>query len=102
MGAPLFYIFSLQKVCHRLLLPFEFTTRILSGDGEPEVATTIDYEAVTCRNVQTRERGTVGIVAGGVDGIARTIDLGCEDHFAQIVTADGYAGDRSCGSNCTA
>lgn len=102
MGAPLFYIFSLQKVCHRLLLPFEFTTRILSGDGEPEVATTIDYEGVTCRNVQTRERGTVGIVAGGIDGITRAINLGREGHIAQIVAADGYAGDGCRGSDAAA
>ena len=54
------------------------------------------------RYIQTRERGTVGIVVGGGDGIARTIYLGCEDHVTQIATTDGNAGDRSRSSNCAA
>ena len=54
----------------------------MSGDGKPEVATTIDHETLASRYVQTRERGTVGIVTGGVDGIASTIHLGRECHIA--------------------
>ena len=80
-------------------LAFVKDNSILSGDGEPEVATTIDHEAVATSNVQTRERGTVGVVAGGVDGLARTIDLGREGHVAQIGSADDHAGDRCRSSN---
>ena len=69
--------------------------RSLSGDGEPEVATTIDYEAVTSRYVQTRERGTVGIVAGGVDGITSTVDLGGEGHLTEVAAADHDRSERS-------
>ena len=83
-------------------LLFEFTTRVLGGDGEPKATTTIDHETMTCRYIQTRERGTVGIVAGGIDGIARAIDLGREGHIAQIVAADGYAGDGCRGSDTAA
>ena len=82
------------------LLPFEFTTRVLSGDSEPKVATTIDHETMTSRYVQTRERGTVGIVAGGVDSIARTVHLGREGHITQIIAADGYAGDKIGRASC--
>ena len=74
----------------------------MGGDGEPEVATTIDHEAMASRYVQTRERGTVGIVAGGIDGVARAIDLGREGHVAQIVAADGYAGDGCRGCDAAA
>ena len=84
---------------------FHVTTFVIgsvSGDGKPEVAATIDHDAVTSRNVQTRERGTVGIMAGGIDGITRAIDLSREGHVAQIVAADGYAGDRSRGSDAAA
>ena len=98
--------FSTFSRCNRsviiYLLPFEFTTRILSGDGEPKVTTAIDHETMASCYVQTRERGTVGIMAGGIDGITRAINLGREGHIAQIVAADGYAGDGCRGSDAAA
>jgi len=68
-------------------------TRVLRGDGEPSCAVTINHKAVACRNVQPRERGTSGIVAGGADGIARAVHLCREGHVAKSRAADGYAGD---------
>jgi hypothetical protein len=55
------------------------------GTVTPKKAADI-HSTDICRYVQTRERGTVGIVAGGVDSIARAIDLGREGHLAQIVS----------------
>ena len=81
---------------------FRVITGVFSGDGEPKATTTIDHETMTCRYIQTRERGAVGIVTGGADGVARTIDLGREGHIAQIVAADGYAGDGCRGSDAAA
>ena len=75
---------------------------VICGDGEPESAAMIDHEAVTLRYVQARKRSTVGIVAGGVDGIARTVHLGREDHIAQVAATDRYAGDRSRGGDTAA
>ena len=62
----------------------------------------IDHQVVAGLDVQTRERSTVGIVAGGVDGIARTVHLGREDHIAQVAATDRYAGDRSRGGDTAA
>ena len=91
--------------CHSHSLSFHVTTFVIgsvSGDGKPEVATTIDHETLASRYVQTRERSTVGIVARGVDGFTRAVHLGREHHVAQIATTDGNAGDRSRSSNCAA
>lgn len=62
----------------------------------------VDHEAVASRHIQSRKRGTVSIVAGRVDGIARTIDLGRERDIAQVAAADSYAGDGSRGVDAAA
>ena len=48
----------------------------LSSDGEPEGATMIDHEAVAGFDIQGGERSTVGVMAGGIDDIARTSSRG--------------------------
>ena len=78
------------------------TAGFLSGNGEPEGAAAIDSEAVVGLNVQTRERSTIGIVRGGVDGVARTVHLGRECHITQIGAADSHRGDRSRGRHAAA
>ena len=60
----------------------DFLTARLCTDSEPESAAVIDHEAVVGRHIQSRERGTVGIMAGWVDGIASTIHFGREGYIA--------------------
>ena len=56
----------------------------LGIDGEPNRSSVIVDKAVAGFDIQTRERCAVGIMAGGIDGIARTIHFGRERHFAEI------------------
>ena len=62
----------------------------------------INHKAVTSCNVQTRERSAVGIMAGGIDGIARAVHFGCEGYVAQIHAADGNAVQGSRGVHAAA
>ena len=88
--------------CQPHTLPFEIIIRRLSNDGEPDRAAMIDYKVVVGCYIQARERGTIGIVAGGGDGFARAVHLGCEGHLTQIGAADDYTGDRCRSSNAAA
>ena len=77
-GAPIrMRRFTLAK-CQPHALTFEIIIRRLSNDGEPDRAAMIDYKVVVGCYIQARERGTIGIVTRGVDGITRTIGLGRE------------------------
>ena len=96
-----------QTPCAALFLPFylfTFSLRIVTTatggkrcNGEPRRAVTIDHQTVAGSYAQTRERGTVGIVAGRADGFARAVHLGREGHVAQVRTTDGQRRD---GSRC--
>ena len=73
------------------------TTWRIGSDGEPYGSITVNHKAVAGLYVQSTECRTVGIVAGGGDGIACAVDLRCEDHVAEVAAAYNDRGNRSCG-----
>ena len=98
IGILIYSVFDGLTGLRRLVRVATFiVVRSLSGDDEPQGAAAIDREGVAGFHVQTRERSTVGVMARGVDGIARTIDLGCERHITEVRTTDSYRGDGSRG-----